>query len=99
MMPEKLAKLRKNDAQRKAKARSSAIFKKRESMSSVKHRMQIQEETLETKLEKFKSRAKEGPTFICVCCGSLWFRSSVLSMSPATMQTKHDQGFIAKFFM
>jgi len=96
--PEKLAKLRKLDAEKKAKARSSAIFRKRERESKQKHRMQIQEETLQVKLQKFKSKAKEGPTCICVCCGSLWFRSSVLTMSLNKILDKHDQSFVDKIF-
>jgi len=95
---EKLTKRRNYEAKRKAKARSSAIFGNRESQARLKYRKQVQEESLETKLEKFRSKLKEGPTCICVCCGSLWFRSSVQSTSPASMQTKHDNGFIDKIF-
>jgi len=95
---EKLAKRRNYEAKRKAKARSSAIFRKRESQARIKYRMQVQEETLETKLEKFKCKAKEGPTCICVCCGSLWFKSSVQSISMTNMQVQHDQDFIEKIF-
>jgi len=68
---EKLAKRRNYEAKRKAQARSSAVFRKRESQARLKYRNQVQEETLETRLDKFRSKSKEGPTCICVCCGSL----------------------------
>jgi len=96
--PEKLSKLRKQMAERKAKARKSEIFKKRESESRMKYRSQIKEEKLEIKLQRFITKAKEGPTCICVCCGSLWFRSSVQKISPAIMQAKHDQNFLDRIF-
>jgi len=95
---EKLAKLRKYDAQRKARARSSAIFRKRESESRNKHRMKAQEESLDSKLEEFRIKTKEGPTCICVCCGSLWFKNSVLSISLSTLLDQHEQSFVNKIF-
>jgi len=83
-------------ARKKARARRSDVFRKRESEARKKYRNGLQEEPLEAKLEKFKQRSKEGPTCICTCCGSLWFRSSVHSVSTTNFEKKHSQEFLKK---
>jgi len=94
--PDKILRVRKNQAQKKARARRSDVFRKRESDARKKYRKGLQEETLEVKLQKFKEKSKEGPTCICTCCGSLWFRSSVHSLSTANLESKHSPEFLEK---
>jgi len=90
--------IKKDLAQKKARARRSNVFRKRESEARKKYRKRLQEETLETKLKKFREKSKEGPTCICTCCGSLWFRSSVHSVSKANLVNKHNSEFLEKIF-
>jgi len=96
--PEKLLQVRKNQAQKKARARRSDVFRKRESEARKKYRKRLEEEPLDTKLEKFREKSKEGPTCICTCCGSLWFRNSVHSVSKANLENNHSSGFLEKIF-
>jgi len=96
--PNQLLEARKKDAKKKANARKSDIFKKRESEALERYRNRIQTESLQTKLEKFRTQTKEGPTLVCICCGALWFRSSVHSVSSTNLEQKHNPDFLKNIF-
>jgi hypothetical protein len=47
-------------------------------------RRKAKRESLITAIIKYEDAIKEGPIYVCVCCGGTWFRRSVVEYKPET---------------
>jgi hypothetical protein len=45
-------------------------------------------------VKNFETDKNEGPTYICSCCGGLWFRRSIRKLDRTLLSQKSDKSFI-----